>query len=109
MPDLRAIEDARFVLELAKLMVDRETVTDRLTKLTEENERLERNIAELKKREQSLTQQQQQVALREQELLKREAAVAEIATQAQSQMQRAEERKAEIDALRADLRKAWAA
>jgi hypothetical protein len=107
--DPGAVSGAQFLLNLANLLVDREATVAQLRELAEEAKRVEGALAELKKREQQVLHREREATKHEEALAKREADVTEREQQAQFQLQRAEEQRAEIAALKADLRQAWAA
>ena len=103
------VSAVRFLLGLAMLITNREEVASEIKRFADERAAAERVLAEIQQREAQLLHREQQATAHEQALAKREADVAERERQAQFQLQRVEEAKAEIAAVRAMLREKMAA
>jgi arginine deiminase len=100
----QGFSDARFLIELAKLMVDPQAVADRLEKLFEEGKRIEAARAEHDERQRLPELRQQTVSKLERDLEQRAAQVAEQERLAADKLAKAEQRMSEFEELRAELR-----
>ena len=103
--DQAAHSDARFLIELAKLMVDPQAVSARLEKLHEEGKRIEAARAAHDQRERVLQDREARVSKRESQAAEAESRAEERERTAQRAAARAEEQKAELAALKAEVRK----
>jgi hypothetical protein len=100
----QSVSDARMMLDLVALVVDKDGVTARIKKLVEARELVDGAAVELRKREHLLSDREVKVKQREAALAAAESRAAELLARAQAKEQRAEEATATLAQLRAEIR-----
>jgi hypothetical protein len=103
----QAVSDARFLIELAKLMVDPEGASDQIRQLIEERKKVEHAVAEVTARERAVAERERELKILAETLAAREADLAERDRQAAFHLQGIEQRRVELQALKNELR-GWA-
>jgi hypothetical protein len=105
----QSFADARILLNVVGMLSepDRRSLAAQLQELAKGMEQIQTARAALSQYEAELLRREKQAAANEEALTKREAAAAEQEQKAQALLQRAEQAKAEVNALKDDLRQAW--
>jgi hypothetical protein len=103
------LADARFLLGIAKLMVDPEAVSARLLKLYEETKKNEAVKAELAQRENVLQDREQRVTAREAAVVEAERRAEEREHALQDLAARAKEQREALEHLKVELKQKMAA
>ena len=104
--DSGTVGGAQFIISLAQMITDREAVAAQLRELAEALKKVAAARTELSRVEAQLLHRENQAAAAEAALDKRSADVAERERQAQFQLQRAEEAKAELKSTLSGIRQA---
>jgi hypothetical protein len=107
----QAFSGAQALVDVIGLIAepDRKRLTEQLRQLHEALKRIEAGRAALSQHEQELLRKEKQLATAEAALAKREEAVIDKELRAAALLHRAEDAKATLDALRADLKSKMAA